>query len=217
MRLTSMTNQLAMLGDPEPNEKIIAKYLRVARPRYRQLVVSIETLLDVGTLSVEEITSRLKAIKDDGGLAGDSGDKLYLTEEEWLERYKQKESDGGRRGGGGSYSGGGSGSHGRSHTARKTGSDSNEERTGPPSRGKDKCRACGKVGHWARECQSWPKREEQAHMIKDDEPTLMLAYAGGFNPQFSVRRQWWQNQARSSLRRCPSGTSSWWRQRCTSC
>jgi hypothetical protein len=184
MRLTSMTNQLAMLGDPEPDEKIIAKYLRVARPRYRQLVVSIETLLDVRTLSVEEITSRLKAIKDDGGLTGDGRDKLYLTEEEWLERYKQKESDGGRRGGSGSSSGGGSGRHGRSHTSRKTGSDgggsdSNEERTGPPSRGKDKCRAYGKVGHWARECQSRPKREEQAHMVKDDEPTLMLAYAEG--------------------------------------
>jgi hypothetical protein len=178
MRLASMTNQLATLGDPEPDEKIIAKYLRVARPRYRQLVVSIETLLDVGTLIVEEITSRLKAVEDDGGLTGDGGDKLYLTEEEWLERYKQKDLDGGRRGGGGS------GSRGRSRAARKTGSggggsNSNGERTGPPSHGKDKCRACGKVGHWARECRSRPKHEEQAHVVEDDEPTLMLAYAKG--------------------------------------
>jgi hypothetical protein len=114
---------------------------------------------------VEEITSRLKGVKDDGGLTGDGGDKLYLTEEEWLERYKQKESDGGRRGGGGSSGGGGS--------------DSNGEWTGPLSRGKDKCHAYSKVGHWARECQSRPKREEQAHMVKDDEPTLMLAYVEG--------------------------------------
>jgi hypothetical protein len=88
MRLTGMTNQLATLGDPEPDDKIVAKYLRVARPRYRQLIVSIETLLDIESLLVEEVTARLKAVEDDGVVAGNDGEKLYLTEEEWLERYK---------------------------------------------------------------------------------------------------------------------------------
>jgi hypothetical protein len=97
MRLTGMMNQLATLGDPEPDDKIVAKYLRVARPRYHQLVVSIETLLDIESLSVEEVTAQLKAVEDDGVVAGNGREKLYLTEEEWLERYKQKESDGGRR------------------------------------------------------------------------------------------------------------------------
>jgi hypothetical protein len=124
MRLTGMMNQLATLGDPEPDDKIVAKYLRVARPRYRQLVVSIETLLDIESLSVEEVTARLKAIEDDGVVAGNGGEKLYLTEEEWLERYKQKESDGGCR-----SSGGGSGSRSKNSSGRKTGSgsDSNGE------------------------------------------------------------------------------------------
>jgi hypothetical protein len=35
MRLTSITNQLATLGDPEDDDKIIDKYLRVARSRYK--------------------------------------------------------------------------------------------------------------------------------------------------------------------------------------
>jgi hypothetical protein len=50
----------------------------------------------------------LKAVKDDEGLAGnrDGGDKLYLTEEEWLERYNQKEPQGSRRGGGSDGRGG---------------------------------------------------------------------------------------------------------------
>jgi hypothetical protein len=149
MRLTSMTNQLATLGDPEPDDKIVAKYLRVARPRYRQLIVSIETLLDVTTLSVEEITSRLKVVEDDSGLSGNGGDKLYLTEEEWLERYKQKDSDGDHHGSGDGSGGGGSGNHGKSHGAKKMGSasDSNGERNGLPSRDKDKCRSYDKVGH----------------------------------------------------------------------
>jgi hypothetical protein len=41
------------------------KYLRIARSRYKQLAISIETLLDVSTLSVEDITGRLMASEDD--------------------------------------------------------------------------------------------------------------------------------------------------------
>jgi hypothetical protein len=133
--------------------------------------VSIETLLDIESLSVEEVTTRLKAVEDDGVVAGNGGEKLYLMEEEWLERYKQKESDGGR-------CGGGSGSCDKS-SGKKTSSDSdlNGERTWPPSRGKDKCQKCGKVGHWARECRGWPKHDEQAHVAEEDEGTLLLAHA----------------------------------------
>jgi hypothetical protein len=60
LRLSNIMQRLAILGDPEPEAKVLAKYLRVARPRYRQLVVSIETLLDIDTLSAEEVTGRLK-------------------------------------------------------------------------------------------------------------------------------------------------------------
>jgi hypothetical protein len=56
MHLNNLINQLAMLGDAEPDDKIIDKYLHIARPRYKQLVISIETLLDSSVLSVEEIT-----------------------------------------------------------------------------------------------------------------------------------------------------------------
>jgi uncharacterized membrane protein YgcG len=145
MRLSSLMNQLAKLGDPEADDKIIAKYLRVTRPRYRQLVVSIETLFDILTLLVEEVIVCLKGVEDDGVVVGnwDGGDKLYLTEEEWLERFKQKESDGGHRGGSfssGSSGGGGSGSQGKKPGGKKggTSSDSDRDCVGPPGRGKDK-------------------------------------------------------------------------------
>jgi uncharacterized membrane protein YgcG len=145
MRLSSLMNQLATLGDPEADDKIIAKYLRVTRPRYRQLVVSIETLFDILTLLVEEVIVCLKGVEDDGVIDGnwDGGDKLYLTEEEWLERFKQKESDGGHRGGNFSSrgsGGGGSGSQGKKPGGKKggTSSDSDRDCVGPPGRGKDK-------------------------------------------------------------------------------
>jgi hypothetical protein len=101
MRLTSLTNQLATLGDAMSDDKIISMYLCVARSRYQHFVISIETLFDIDDLFMKEITTRLKALKDDGGVTGGrDGEKLYLKDEEWLEHYKQKEPEGSRRGGG---------------------------------------------------------------------------------------------------------------------
>jgi hypothetical protein len=83
--LSNIVQRLAIIGDPEPEPKVVAKYLRVAQPRYKQLIVSIETLLDIDTLSVEEVTGRLKAATSPAhNIAG----KLRLMEEQWLERYK---------------------------------------------------------------------------------------------------------------------------------
>jgi hypothetical protein len=46
-------------------------------------VLSIETLLDVSTLSLEEVTGCLKVVDDDNGESSDAEGKLLLTEEEW--------------------------------------------------------------------------------------------------------------------------------------
>jgi hypothetical protein len=47
-----------------------------------------------------------------------------------------------------------------------------------PARKTDKCRNCGKLGHWAKDCRSKPK-QEQAHVVQEeDEPTLMLMTGG---------------------------------------
>uniref|UniRef100_A0A0E0B823 CCHC-type domain-containing protein n=1 Tax=Oryza glumipatula TaxID=40148 RepID=A0A0E0B823_9ORYZ len=44
----------------------------------------------------------------------------------------------------------------------------------------DKCRSCGKMGHWAKDCRSKPKKAE-AHIAAedDDEPTLLMARVDG--------------------------------------
>lgn len=64
LRLTGLINQLAILGDPEPSNKVVKKYLHVVPFRFSQIAFSIETLLDISTLYVEEVTRRLKAAED---------------------------------------------------------------------------------------------------------------------------------------------------------
>jgi hypothetical protein len=168
LRLTGIVQRLATLGDPEPDEKVVAKYLRVVRPRYKQLVISIETLLDISQLSIEEVTGRLKAADDvEPSPPQNASGKLLLTKEEWVERYKKKGQESSR---GGSSSGG----RGRGR-GKGQGRGSGESRPPPDS----PCPRCGKKGHWASDCRS-KKKEEPAHQAylaqeEEQEQTLMLA------------------------------------------
>jgi hypothetical protein len=49
-------------------------------------VISIETLLDVSTLSLEEVICQLRSAEEDGVTPQIADGKLYLTEQEWVER-----------------------------------------------------------------------------------------------------------------------------------
>ena len=155
LRLTNITQRMATLGDPEPDHRVVAKYLRVARPQYMQLVISIETLLDVSQLSIEEVTGRLKAADDDEpSPPQNASGKLLLTEEQWIEKYKRKGQESSR---GGSSSGGRGKGRGRGR-----GRGSGEPRPPPDS----PCPRCGKKGHWASDCRKQKKEDppHQAHV-----------------------------------------------------
>jgi hypothetical protein len=142
--VASIVNQLATLGDPKPDDKVVLKYLRIARPRYKQLVLSIETLLDVSTLTIEEVIGRLKMAEDDGIETSAIKRKLLLTEDEWHEKINKKEVDDGSHGGsnadrGSRGRGGGNRDRGRGHDSRGDGIGLNG-RHGNYHR-------CGKPGH----------------------------------------------------------------------
>jgi hypothetical protein len=153
------------LGDPEDDERVVLKYLRIARPKFKQPVISIETLLDVSTLSIEEVTGRLKAVEDDGVETFAAEGKLLLIEEEWVEKNKKKEGDGsgrsnggcGGRGCGGGGRGRGRGRGGRGDGAAPSSARSNNNR-----------HHCGKPGHWACDCRSkQPKKKERAFTAQE--------------------------------------------------
>jgi len=177
LRLTGIVQRLATLGDPEPEDKVVCKYLRVARLRYKQLVISIETLLDISQLSIEEVTGRLKAADDvDPAPVHTASGKLLLTEEQWVERYKKKATESGRGSSSGGRGKGRGRGRGRSNDGNGDGKSGSSSSRPPPD---DPCPRCGKKGHWARDCRLKKKEEpaQEAHVAQKEEATLMLALA----------------------------------------
>ncbi|XP_066320518.1 uncharacterized protein [Miscanthus floridulus] len=176
--------RLAILGDLEPESKVVAKYLRVARPRYKQLVISIETLLDINELTIEEVTGRLKVADeghDTGGGAGSSTARLNHTKDELVERVVSRLQVSGGGGSGGGRPPAANQRRGRGGGSSQGGGSSGGSKPPTGGNGKkkkklagDECAYCGKTGHWAREYRQ-KKRDELARAAKAEaEGTLLM-------------------------------------------
>jgi hypothetical protein len=106
----------------------------------------------------------------------DSG-RLLLMEEEWIARMKAREK------GGSSGSGGSGGDGGRDKGRGKNkgcggwhsggGANSNCQEGSEDGTGRGACHNCMKLGHWARNCRSRPKKTK-AH-IAQEESSLLLS------------------------------------------
>ena len=120
--------------------------------KYIQIALSIETMLDLSTLTIELVAGRLRAMDERLGQATatkDSG-KLLLTEEEWAARRNSGKAASSSRGGNGKH-------RGRASSVKK-------------QINSNACRCCGKMGHWARECPNRKKEKKtQAHLAKADD------------------------------------------------
>jgi hypothetical protein len=137
-------------------------------------VISIETLLDISQLSIEEVIGRLKAADDVETIpAHTTSGKLLLTKEQWVERYKKKFAECGRGSSGSDRRGKGC-TCGRGRGSGDSRGGSNLSRP-PPD---DPCPRCGKKGHWARDCRGKKKElTQEAHVAQEEEATLMMAIA----------------------------------------
>lgn len=173
LRLEGLAAHLTTLGDEVKDADIVAKMLRSLPSRFKQIALAIKTLLDTSTMTVAELTGRLKEAEesfDEAPASLQHDGKLYLTEEEWDARRKRREADyGGGASSGSARRGGGRGRRGR---ARGRGGPS----SGPSNSNKptgDECRRCGKLGHWARDCPTKPKNQ-RAHVVQEDEDASLL-------------------------------------------
>ena len=91
------------LDDVDDHEDRLAlvALLRVVPRKYQQTATSIETLLDLKTMSIEELNGRLLAVEDNSALDNDDhSGRLLLTAEEWEARRKATRGNGASGSGG---------------------------------------------------------------------------------------------------------------------
>jgi hypothetical protein len=170
-------------GDTYGEERAVEKLFRCIPEKYKQIAHSIESLLDLFTMSIEEAIGRLKVVDGDEPqpLSGPItvGGKLHLTREQWEawqgdgKKGESPPSTGGRKRGKRHKSRGGAqaGAQGRAEGSARGGALGNQK----PARD-GVCHNCGKLGHWVKECRQ--PRRSQAHVAQvEEESALLLAHA----------------------------------------
>jgi hypothetical protein len=186
LHLTTLRQQMEQYGDYDiSEERAVAKFLRSSAPKFLQLNIAIQTILDISALTIEEVTGWFKAVDDEEALAAGEavsvGGKLHYAIEhyhcdhlpEGAEEGESSSSSGSRKrgprrapkareGAEGGLRGGvdGAARRGAGGGARGGGerAAAGEQR---PARD-DNCCNCGRAGHWARECRQ--SRCGQAHV-----------------------------------------------------
>jgi hypothetical protein len=144
LRLSSMVAHLTTLGEEVKDGKIVMKMLRSLPPRFKQITITIKTLLDVSTMYVADLTGRLKEEEEafeEASTLLQQDRKLYLTEE-WEARRKKHEEE--NRSGSSARGGGAGKGRGRGRGRGRGGSSSSGSSSKPTG---DECQRCGKMGH----------------------------------------------------------------------
>jgi uncharacterized membrane protein YgcG len=81
--INSLITQLALLGTGYTDKEILRRFLQALPPRYDQTAASIETLLDLGDISLDELIGRLKPVEEKMNRSDkESVARLNLTEDE---------------------------------------------------------------------------------------------------------------------------------------
>ena len=161
LRVQTLISKLKSHGVTIDEEEVVSKYPHSMPAKYIQIALSIETMLDLSTLTIEDMTGRLRAVDERLELATamkDSG-KLLLIEEEWATRRNSGVASSSRCGDG---------------KRRGKASSKRKKQVNPNA-----CRHYRKIGYWARECPNRKQEKKaEAHLTQaddEDEATILMA------------------------------------------
>jgi hypothetical protein len=187
LRLNTLQQKMVQFGDDTyGEERAVEKLFWCIPEKYTQIARSIESLLDLYTMSIEEAIGHLKVVDGDeaqphsGPITIDG--KLHLTREQWEacqgdgKKGESSPSTGGRKRGKphNACVEAQAGAQGRAKGSARGGGHGGTAGNQKPARD-DVCHNCGKLGHWAKECRQL--RRGQAHVVQvEEEPALLLAH-----------------------------------------
>ena len=150
LHLQTLISKLKSHGVTIDEEEAVSKYLHSMPAKYIQIALSTETMLDLSTLTIEDVTGRLWEVDErleQATATKDSG-KLLLTEEVWAAQRNSGKVASSSRGGDGK---------------RRVKASSEKKKQVDPNA----CRRYGKMGHWA---WKYPNRKQkkkaQAHLAQ---------------------------------------------------
>jgi hypothetical protein len=156
---------MVQFGDDTYDEKrAVEKLFRDIPEKYKQIAHSIESLLDLSTMSIKWAICRLKVVDGDEAKPFSRpitiGGKLYLTREQWEacqgDRKKGESSllTGSQKWGKPRKARGGAQARarGRAEGSARGGTHGGIAGNQKSTRD-DVCHNCGKIGHWTKECQ----------------------------------------------------------------
>jgi hypothetical protein len=189
LRLNTLQQRMVQFGDDTyGEERVVENLFRCIPEKYKQIAHSIESLLDLSTMLIEEAIGRLKVTDGDEPqpLSGPItvGLKLHLTREQWEvyqgegRKGESSHSTGGRKRGKlrKAHGGAQAGARGRAEGSTRGGAHGGAAGNQKSARD-NACHNCGKLNHWVKECRQ--PRCGQAHVaqVVEEESALLLAHA----------------------------------------